>query len=214
VTPARKASDAKAAGKKAGGAKAAKKASRGTKKSAPDAEPAPEIGRPVEATAEAQPVPADETGGDGPAVLEPGRIVVFRVEGQRYALPIDAVQEIQQIVAMSEVPDASAAVLGVINLRGTIVPALDLRALVGLEPKAYGLQTPMVFTRTAQGLVALVVDEVEDVVEVPTGMIQPASGVYALAERLSGVCRLEGGLVFVFDVDALVPPALVDVGRS
>lgn len=147
-------------------------------------------------------------------IVDPGRIVVFALDAQRYALPIDVVQEIQQIVAISQIPDASPSIVGVINLRGQIVPVVDLRALLGLGAASYGLQTPMILTKTSCGLVALIVDEVEDVVEVASGSMQQASNVYALAERLLGVCRLEDGLVFVFDIDALVPPSLASLGGS
>jgi purine-binding chemotaxis protein CheW len=151
--------------------------------------------------------------GEGATALPPGivpeRIVVFTLEGQRYALPIEVVQEIQQLVAVSGLPDASPAIVGVIDLRGTVVAVVDLRLLVGLPGIEYGLQTPMLFVRTAKGLVALIVDEVEDVMEVPPGSAQPPSTMYALSDRLLCVVRLEVGMVFVFDVDRLVPPEAV-----
>jgi purine-binding chemotaxis protein CheW len=134
-----------------------------------------------------------------------GRLVVFGLEGQRYALPLDAVQEIQQIVAFSDIPDGSSSVVGVINLRGEVVPAVDLRLVVGMPAREYDLQTPMIIARTARGLVAFVVDNVEDVVEVSVTDIQPPSSVYELADRLCGVCRLDDGIVFVFDVETLLP---------
>jgi len=140
------------------------------------------------------------------------RLVVFAVDGQRYALPIDVVQEIQQIVALSEIPDDSGSVVGVINLRGAVVPAMDVRLLLGLASREYGLQTPMIFATTPRGLVALIVDEVEDVVEVPPGCMQEASVGYELADKLVGVCRLDDRLVFVFDVARLVSTAR-SVGR-
>jgi purine-binding chemotaxis protein CheW len=143
----------------------------------------------------------------GAAVVTPERLVVFTVESQRYALPIDVVQEIQQIVALSEIPDDSGSVVGVINLRGQVVPVMDIRRLLHMPDREYGLQTPMVFTRTPRGLAAVIVDEVEDVVEVPEGSMQPASANYALADKLLGVCRLDERLVFVFDIDRLVPSA-------
>jgi purine-binding chemotaxis protein CheW len=134
-----------------------------------------------------------------------GRLVVFGLDGQRYALPLDAVQEIQQIVAFSDIPDGSSSVVGVINLRGEVVPAVDLRLVVGMPAREYDLQTPMVIARTGRGLVAFVVDSVEDVVEVSATDIQPPSSVYELADRLCGVCRLDEGIVFVFDVETLLP---------
>jgi purine-binding chemotaxis protein CheW len=141
------------------------------------------------------------------------RVVVFTMDSQRYALPIDVVQEIQQIVLLSELPDASPAVAGVINLRGQVVPALDLRKLVGVPSKDYDLQTPMIFARTSQGVVALIADAVEDVVDVPPGSVQAPSKVYQLADKLLGVCRLGDTLVFIFDIDALVPADAATAGR-
>lgn len=171
-----------------------------------DAKPAP-----AEDLPEAEDVLVGEDEGPSGEIAEPGwrgelrRIVVFGMEGQRYALPIEVVQEIQQIVAVSELPSEHGAVVGVINLRGQVVPAIDLRALVGMPARDYTLQTPMIFTRTPRGLVAMIVDDVEDVLEVPADCVQEPTGVYALADRLLGVCMLDTGLVFVFDVDALLP---------
>jgi purine-binding chemotaxis protein CheW len=141
----------------------------------------------------------------------PERIVVFGMQGQRYGLPIETVQEIQQIVEISGLPEASPAVIGVVNLRGSVVPVVDMRLLVGLPAVDYGLQTPMIFALTSKGVVALVVDEVEDVLEVPAGSAQAPSRMYALSEMLSCVVRLESGIVFVFDIDRLVPD--VDMER-
>lgn len=133
------------------------------------------------------------------------RIVIFALGEQRYALPIDRVQEIQQIVEPTPVPDTSSALLGMINLRGAVVPAIDLRQMLGMEPRTYDLQTPMVVCRSGENLVALVVDAVQDVIAIDADAIQPPSGVYELADRMIGVYRSEQGLVFVLDVESLLP---------
>lgn len=137
------------------------------------------------------------------------RIVLFTLDEQTYALPIDRVQEIQQLVVPTELPDVSPALLGLINLRGTVIPAIDLRLLLGLKPAAYGLETPMVIARTGESLVALVVDQVEDVVALPEECLQSPSKVYALADRMLGVCRMGSGLAFLLDMDKLIPETQV-----
>jgi purine-binding chemotaxis protein CheW len=153
--------------------------------------------------------PTEDLSADEPIAIDDfgliSRMVVYFVDGQRYALPIEVVQEIQQIVALSEIPDDSGSVVGVINLRGEVVPAMDIRRILGLSTSEYGLQTPMIFTRTPRGLVAMIVDEVEDVVEVPEGCMQQASAGYDLADKLLGVCRLDERMIFVFDIERLVP---------
>lgn len=133
--------------------------------------------------------------------------VVFVLAGQRYALPITAVQEIQQIVAMNEVPETVRGVVGMINLRGDVIPAIDLRRALGIETAPYQAQTPMVIARVRDSLVALIVDEVEDVSMLPDGCLQHADAMLELADRLIGLCRLDSGLVFLLDPDRLLPDA-------
>lgn len=134
------------------------------------------------------------------------RAVAFFLAGQRYALPIDRVNEIQQIVAFSEVPSGGSSVVGMVNLRGNVIPAIDLRRLVGLEPCEYTLETPMIITWTRGQTVALIVDEVQDVLELPEGCLQGAPPLHALSSKMIGVCRMSDGLIYLLDVDLLLGP--------
>lgn len=173
-------------------------------------EPAPAVEEPAQ-----QPVveePALEAGVDDLEEVEPeeeclAQAVTFQLEGQLYGLPIDVVQEIQQLVEFTPLPDTSPYLLGLIDLRGSVVPAIDLRVLVGLEPRPFSLETPMIFCRVREHVVCLVVDEVEDVVDLPAVGLQPPSALYSLADRLIGTCRLPIGLVLLLDIDRLVPDA-------
>jgi purine-binding chemotaxis protein CheW len=135
------------------------------------------------------------------------RALTFRLDDQLYGLPIEYVQEIQQLVELMPLPDSAPALVGLLDVRGIVVPAVDLRVLVGMEPKEYTLETPMIFCRVHGRLVCLIVDAVEDVVEIPEGSVQPPSNLYALADRMRGVCRLAEGLVLLFDPERLVPDA-------
>jgi purine-binding chemotaxis protein CheW len=123
---------------------------------------------------------------------------------QRYGLPLDQVQEIQQIVAFSDVPSDGLGVVGMVNVRGDVVPAIDVRQLVGMDERAYTLETPMIIARAGAHSVALIVDAVEDVVTLPEGCLQTASPMHALSSKMIGVARLEDGLVYLLDVDRLL----------
>lgn len=140
------------------------------------------------------------------------QMVAFHLGGQRYALPIRSVQEIQQIVALSEAHGGMSAVIGMVNLRGHVIPAIDMRVLLGLAKQEYRLDTPMIICRVAGGFVALVVDEVEDVIDVPEGCLTPPPKLHALADRMIGVCHLDTDLVFLLSVEKLVGPLGLDVG--
>ena len=137
------------------------------------------------------------------------RVVVFFLSGQRYALPIERVNEVQQIVAFSEVPSGGNAVVGMVNMRGNVIPAIDMRLLVGLESRAYTLETPMIITWTKGQTVALIVDEVQDVLELPDGCLQGAPPLHSLSSKMIGVCRMQDGLVYLLDVDLLLSPDML-----
>lgn len=167
--------------------------------------------------------PADESVAESPAELVPEmipdepdaeepvrlssieRMVLFKLGERQFGLPIGDVQEIQQIVALTEFPDTSPALIGMVNLRGSVVPVIDLRVLIGMERAEYTLETPMIVCRRGAQLVALIVDEVDDVIELPEDCLQPASRLYELADKILGVCRMDSELIFLLDLAALVP---------
>jgi chemotaxis signal transduction protein len=132
------------------------------------------------------------------------RAVVFDLGSQSYGIPLDQVNEIQQIVAFADVPADGFGVVGMIDLRGEVVPAVDVRRLVGMDERAYTLETPMIIAHSGGHVVALIVDRVEDVLELPEGCLQSASPMHALSSKMIGVARLERGLVYLLDVDRLL----------
>lgn len=138
--------------------------------------------------------------------------VAFILGGQRYALPIDRVQEIQQIVAFSEVPSGGSGVVGMVNLRGNVIPAVDLRRIVGLPAQEYVLETPMIICRVRGQLLALIVDEVLDVIELPDGCLQAAPPMHALSAKMIGVCRMSDGLIYLLDLDLLMQGSMPGMG--
>lgn len=140
------------------------------------------------------------------------QIVAFFLGGQRYGLPIEVVQEIQQIVAFSEVPSAESVVTGMINLRGNVIPAVDARRLIGLPAQDYVLETPMIIIHAGEHQIALIVDEVQDVMDLPDGCMQAAPPMHALSSKMIGVARMADGLIYLLDMDLLMGPSVPGFG--
>lgn len=132
--------------------------------------------------------------------------VTFRAGPQRYALTVDRVREVQQIVSFADAPAGDGLVLGVIDVRGESVPVVDVRALIGLPSVVRNLDTPMIVTRGPVGSVALLIDAVETVVTLSAEEAEPAPPLHPLASRISAVHRVSGELVFVLDLEALLRP--------
>lgn len=143
------------------------------------------------------------------AKIQTSTVVTFRADGQVYALPVERVREIQQIVAFADVPNAGDGVCGMIDVRGEIVPVVDGRALLGLPPADYTVDTPMIVVLSADGPVALVVDAVDAILDLALNEAGSAPAIHPLASQISEVHHSEGQIVSVLDVDA----TLADVGR-
>jgi len=144
-----------------------------------------------------------------PEDASPVQAVIFGMAGQSYALPIEAVKEIQQVVGYMPVPGSGAALLGVVDLRGEVVPLVDLRKLVGLPDAPLRLDSPLIFAFVGGRLVALLVDDVEDVATFDSASLQPPSTLYPLSDRLHGIVHMDHGLIFVLDPERLVPDETV-----
>lgn len=119
-------------------------------------------------------------------------VLTARLGQEEYALDILAVQEIRRYEPATRIANAPAQVLGVMNLRGVIVPLIDLRHRLGL-PALIDSQTVTIVTRLGRRTFGLVVDAVADVVALDPSCIQPSPrlGSQVRTEYLTGLARLE-----------------------
>lgn len=134
-------------------------------------------------------------------------ILVFTVDGGRYALRQEAVVEVAAAVSASPLPKAPAIVEGVINVRGVVVPVLDLRARFGLPAKATEPSDHLIIARAAGRLVAVRADRALGLAEVPDAEITPPERVSAGTEFVAGIARLPDGLVLIHDLVSFLTEA-------
>jgi purine-binding chemotaxis protein CheW len=126
----------------------------------------------------------------------------FYLDGALYGLKVEQVQEIVRQQEMTPVPLANAVIAGLINLRGQIVSALDLRVRLGLNARKEGQLATNVLVRHDDESVSLLVDEIGDVVEVPEDAFEDApDSVVGKARMMSrGVYKLPDKLLHVLDL--------------
>ena len=107
-------------------------------------------------------------------------------------------------------PLAPFVVEGLMNLRGQLVTALDMRRKLGLPPREAGLSPMNIVVRSADGAVSLLADEIGDVVEPPAESYEATPETMRAEEKeiIECVCKLEGKLLLVLDVDRLLRPPL------
>jgi purine-binding chemotaxis protein CheW len=135
------------------------------------------------------------------AISEVIQLVVFRLDEQRYALPLAAVKRIIPAVEVTSLPDAPGIVLGAIDLAGEVLPVLDIRQRFHLQEHAVCPADQFVIAQTARRTVALVVDEALGVIgRAKSAVTDPAQIVLGL-EQLQGVIKLDDGLVLIHDLE-------------
>lgn len=130
----------------------------------------------------------------------------FFLDGHVFGTPVPKVQEVILHQEMTRVPLAPGVISGLINLRGQIVSAIDLRRRLGLPERPEG-QLPMnVVVRTGDGAVSLLVDEIGDVIEVEEETLEsPPETLQGFGrEVVRGVYKLSGRLLLALDIDRVV----------
>ncbi|MGA2715261.1 MAG: chemotaxis protein CheW [Bryobacteraceae bacterium] len=130
----------------------------------------------------------------------------FYVEDQFFGIEVLKVQEVLRYLEMTPVPLASDVVEGLINLRGQIVTAVDMRRRLGLKQRQEG-QTPMnMVVRSEDGPVSLLVDEIGDVLEVRADIYEQAPDNMPREQRemIEGVYKLDGRLLLVLNAERVL----------
>lgn len=160
-------------------------------------------------------------------VQEQVQLVTFRVGVEEYALPIHAISEVVRPQKITTLPKMPAFVEGVINLRGSIIPIVDLRRRFELEAaKNDSRKVRMIITRGAvsgqpgPGLLGLVVDSVNDVLNVPKKDIDgtPPAATGRNADFISGMAKLGDRLIILLDIGKVLSRqealALTEAGNA
>jgi len=131
----------------------------------------------------------------------PIQFVVFRLDEQRYALPLMVAGRIVRAVEVTPLPDAPAMVLGAIDVEGRILPVLNLRRRFGLPERKIRPADQFLIAHMTRRSVVLVVDEAQGVIACPAAeIIQPAEIVPGL-QQIQGVVKLADGLLLIHDLD-------------
>jgi len=136
--------------------------------------------------------------------------VTFRLGSEVYGLPVAPVEQIVPMVTITPLPEIGEPVAGVINVRGTAVPVVDLRRHVGQADAAFLLDTPIVLARIGPHALGLVVDEVLDVLSLaPADLIVPTQILpreLGEAPVVAALARISDRLALLLDPDHLFEP--------
>lgn len=155
---------------------------------------------------------ADEVGASGAPEGVPQaaelHLVTFALDREHYGIPVQRVREVIRVGEITRVPQAPEHVRGVTNLRGRILPVVELRSRLGLPPAVLTPRSRIVVTEAHGRVLGLLVDAVLQVTRIPADTVQPAPDdvMTPQADWLAGVARRADRLLILLELDAVLQP--------
>ncbi|WP_028571463.1 chemotaxis protein CheW [Desulfonatronum lacustre] len=134
------------------------------------------------------------------------QLVTFNIGDEEFGVEILKVQEIIRMMGITRVPKAPDFVEGVINLRGKVIPIIDLRTRFGMTAQDHDKHTRIIVIEINAVIVGFVVDSVSEVLRIPANTVEPPPPIIAgiESEYISGVGKLADRLLILLDLDRLL----------
>jgi purine-binding chemotaxis protein CheW len=134
-------------------------------------------------------------------------VLLARIDDTQIGFSATAVREIVRAVAIAPLAGAPGVIEGAINLHGQIVPVVDVRQRLALPAVPVAPGQFLVLLETSDRLIAVRVDDVEDVTVIPASSLESPAAVSPVLQRLQGIAAIESGALVIYDVDAFLSQA-------
>jgi purine-binding chemotaxis protein CheW len=134
------------------------------------------------------------------------QLVSFNIGQEEFGLGIQSIQEINRMVEITRVPNSPDFVSGVINLRGKVIPIINLRKRFGFPPKENDKNTRIIVVELGSMVVGFVVDAVSEVLRIPKNITEPPPSIVAGigSEYITAVAKLENRLLILLDLERIL----------
>jgi chemotaxis signal transduction protein len=132
------------------------------------------------------------------------RILVFDIDGRRFGLDASGVREVLPAATLTLLPNLPAGILGILDIRGTAVPIISARSALGLEERPLHSTDHLVIANTRGHTVGLHVDHAIEIVSIDPTTLDSGDGEVTTDDPTSWVARLNGGLISIHFVEAII----------
>jgi len=135
-----------------------------------------------------------------------GEFLTFRLGGEEYGVDILKVQEIRSYEAPTRIANAPAFLKGVVNLRGVIVPIIDLRLKLGCDSAELNAMTVVIVLNVHDRVIGAVVDSVSDVIQLSADLVQPAPQMNAMVDTryIRGIANVGERMLILADIESVL----------
>lgn len=133
-------------------------------------------------------------------------IVVFNIDDQQFALPVRNVTRVVNAVEIRFLPGAPEVISGIINVRGQILPVIDMRGKLGLTPRETSPDDRLIIANTGKREVAILADSVPGLRSIKTSQQEWSEEATRTSQYLKGVIKTGDGLILIFDLERYLNP--------
>ena len=135
-----------------------------------------------------------------------GKFLTFKLDNEYYALGIELVQDIICIVDITRVPQTANFVTGLINLRGKVIPVIDLRLTFGMSQADYNKETCIIIVNGTKGLIGIIVDIVSEVIDVKENEVEsaPDFGRNIDTDFILGMSKINNDVKILIDIEKIL----------
>ena len=143
----------------------------------------------------------ERVAGWGELMNIPVQLLIFTIDGKRYAIHLQAVERVVPAVEITPLPEGPEIVTGAINVHGQVIPVLNIRRKFRLPERSIAPDDNIVIVKGTKWTVAFAVDALEGVVERGAEEITPAGSILPNMEYTEGVIKIDDDIVFLHDID-------------
>ena len=144
------------------------------------------------------------------------QLVVFSLNTELYGVDINVVREIIRLQKLTNIPQTPSYVEGVINLRGSVTPVIDLRKRLDLQVRDATTDTRIVVVDVRNQNIGIIVDQVTEVLRISSDAIEPTSAIVTATDSdyILGIAKLEDRLIILLDLESALCQDALETGRQ
>lgn len=132
------------------------------------------------------------------------KVIAFTLKNEEYGLNIDHVQSIERLIPITRVPNVPKYVKGLINLRGNVIPIIDLQSKLELGDAGYTDNSRVIIVKYEEIELGLIVEKTSNVIDVATDAIENAASSGVNSDFFEGVAKYEGRLIILLKMEELI----------
>lgn len=129
------------------------------------------------------------------------QIVVFTLDEQSFALSLNTVVKVIHAIEIRHLPKTPDIIIGIINVKGQIIPVVDIRKRFGLAAHEIELNHQLIITDNGKRMVAILVDSIIGIRDLTPNQLSETKESLPFAEHIKGVAKIDDGLILIYDLD-------------